>query len=52
MKLLAMYGAFSQHVIYYSVEAHSLEAVRKFLDAGWKRCTNTITPVSEEPIVR
>lgn len=52
VKLRAMYGAFSQHVIYYIVESNSLEAVHKFLDPGWKRCTCTITPVSEEPIVR
>ena len=47
-----MYGAFSEHVIYYVVEADSLDAVHDFLDPGWTRCTATITPVSEEPIVR
>ena len=47
-----MYGAFSEHVIYYVVEADSLAAVHDFLDPGWTRCTATITPVSEEPIVR
>ena len=52
VKLRAMYGAFSQHVIYYIVEADSLEAIHKFLDPGWTRCTSTVTPVSEEPIVR
>ncbi|MFQ5796317.1 MAG: DUF3303 family protein [Candidatus Bipolaricaulia bacterium] len=52
VKLRAMYGAFSEHVIYYIVEADSLEAVHKFLDPGWKRCTATVTPVREEPIVR
>lgn len=52
VKLRAMYGAFSQHVIYYIVEADSLKAIHKFLDPCWKRCTCTITPVSEEPIVR
>ena len=52
VKLLAMYGAFAQHVIYYIVEADSLKAIQKFLDPGFKRCTATITPVSEEPIVR
>ena len=52
VKPRAMYGAFSQHVIYFIVEADSLEAVHKFLDPGWKRCTATVTPVSEEPIVR
>ncbi len=52
VKLRAMYGAFSQHVIYYIVEADSLKAVNKFLAAGWTRCTATVTPVSEEPIER
>lgn len=52
VKLRAMYGAFSQHVIYYLVEADSLQAIHKFLDPGWVRCACTITPVSEEPIVR
>ena len=50
--LKAMYGAFSDHVIYYVVEANSLDAVHRFLDSGWTRCTATITPVSEDPIVR
>lgn len=50
--LRAMYGAFSEHVIYYVVEADSLEAVHRFLDPGWTRCTATVTPVVEEPIVR
>ncbi len=52
VKLRAAYGAFSEHVIYYIVEADSLEAVHKFLDPGWTRCTSKITPVGEEPIVR
>lgn len=52
VKLLAMYGAFAQHVIYYIVEAESSKGLHGFLDPGFKRCTATITPVSEEPIVR
>lgn len=52
VKLRAMYGAFAQHVIYYIVEADSSNAIHKFLDPGFTRCTATITPVSEEPIVR
>jgi hypothetical protein len=52
VKLKAMYGAFSEHVIYYIVEADSLEEVHKFLDPGWLRCTCTVTPVSEEPIIK
>lgn len=50
--LRAMYGAFSEHVVYYLVEANDLGAIHKFLDPGWTRCTATVTPVSEEPIVR
>ena len=52
VKLRGMYGAFAQHVIYYIVEADSLEAISRFLDPGFKRCTGTITPVSEAPIAR
>ncbi len=51
-KLKAMYGAFSEHAIYYIVEAESLDAIHKFLDPGLTRCTCTVTPVSEEPIVQ
>ena len=51
VKLRAMYGAFLQHVIYYIVEADSLETIHKFLGPGWTRCTCTVTPVSEEPIM-
>jgi hypothetical protein len=50
--LRAMYGAFAQHVIYYIVEADSLKAIHTFLDPGFKRCTATLTPVSDQPIVR
>ena len=51
LTLKGMYGAFSDHVIYFVVEANSLGAVHQFLDPGWTRCTATITPVSEETIV-
>ena len=51
VKVRARYGAFSEHVIYYIVEADSLDAIRQFLVPGFKRCTSKITPVTEEPIV-
>ncbi len=51
-KLVAMYGAFSEHVIFYIVEADTLRAVNQFLYPGFKRCTCEITPVGEEAIVR
>ena len=47
-----MYGAFAEHIIYYLVEAESLDAVHRFLFPGFKRCTCRITPVNEEPIVQ
>jgi hypothetical protein len=46
--LRARYGAFSEHVIYYIVDSESLDAVRRFLLPGFKRCTSKITPVSDE----
>jgi len=52
VKLLAVYGAFAQHVIYYIVEADTPQAIHKFLYPGFNSCTATITPVSEVPIVR
>ncbi len=51
IKLRGIYGAFSEHVVYYLVEAGSLKAVHRFLLPGFQRCTCQITPVDEEPIV-
>lgn len=45
IKLRAIYGAFSEHVVYYIVETETIEALNKFLAPGWKRCDATITPV-------
>jgi len=50
--LKAIYGAFAEHVIYYVVEANDIETVNNFLFPGFKRCTHTITPVSQVPIVK
>lgn len=49
-KLIAMYGAFAEHTIYYIVEADDLAAVDKFLDPGWKRCTCRVTPVLSQAL--
>ncbi len=51
VKIRARYGAFAEHVIYYVVEADSLNVVNKFLLPGFTRCTCMVTPVSEEPAV-
>jgi len=45
-KLVALYGAYAEHVVYYIVEADTVEAIYGFLDPGWLRCDATITPVS------
>jgi hypothetical protein len=50
--LLAIYGAFPEHVIYYIVEAETIEAVESFLMPGFKRCTSKVTPVTQKPIVK
>jgi len=52
VKLLAVYGAFAEHVIYYVVEASDVQAVNDFLFPGFERCTSKITPVAPMPIVR
>jgi len=52
VKLLAVYGAFAEHVIYYLVEAKDSKAIDEFLMPGFKRCTSKVTPVSEVPLVK
>ena len=52
VKLLDMYGALPEHIIYYDVEAENLEAVEGFSFPGFKRCTSKIIPVSKVPIVK
>jgi hypothetical protein len=50
VRLLAMYGAFMQHVIYLIVEASDLESLNLFLLPGMKICTAKITPVSDHAL--
>jgi len=50
LKLLGRYGANAQHTLFFIVEADSVDAIHKFLLPGFKRCTSTITPVSEMPV--
>lgn len=52
VKLHAMYGAFPQHIIWYLIEASSVEAIQEFLTPGFIRCTSTITPISSVPMVK
>jgi hypothetical protein len=47
LKIVAAYGAYTQHTLYYLVEADDYDAVDKFLTPGFKRCEAIITPVSQ-----
>ena len=50
LKLIGRYGANAQHTLFYIVEADDVNVVQRFLWPGFKRCTSTITPVSEVPV--
>lgn len=47
LKIVAAYAAYSEHTLYYVVEAGDYDSVDKFLRPGFKRCQATITPVSQ-----
>jgi len=40
-------GPYTEHTLYYVVEADDYDTVEKFLIPGFKRCQATITPVSQ-----
>jgi len=46
LKIVAAYGAYTEHTLYYVVEADDYDTVEKFLLPGFKLCKATITPVS------
>jgi hypothetical protein len=50
LKLIGRYGANAQHMLFYIVETSDVNAIQKFLWPGFKRCTATVTPVSEVPV--
>lgn len=47
LKVLGAYGAYTEHTLYYIVEASDYDTVEKFLTPGFKRCSAVITPVSK-----
>lgn len=47
LKILAAYGAYTEHILYYIVESDDYDAVEKFLTPGFQRCTARISPVSQ-----
>ena len=50
VKIVGSYGAFTEHVIYYILEADNIDAINAFLKPGMKKCVAKITPVSDHPI--
>ena len=50
VKVIGRYGANSQHILFYIVEADDAMAIQQFLWPGFKRCTATVTPVIETPV--
>ncbi len=46
LKIVAGYGAYTEHTLYYVVEADDYDTVEKFLEPGFKLSKATITPVS------
>ena len=50
VRLIGRYGANAQHTLFFVIEADDVTAIQRFLWLGFKRCTSTITPVSEDPV--
>jgi len=50
VRVLGVYGAFTEHVIFIVAEADDLDALHRFLLPGMKTCTASITPVSDRSI--
>ena len=46
LKVHMAFAAYTEHVLYYLVEAEGYEPVEKFLTPGFKRCKASITPVN------
>lgn len=47
LRIVAGYGAYTEHTLFWVVEADGYEAVEKFLTPGFKRCRAIITPVRQ-----
>lgn len=48
--VVAVYGAFMEHVVYLVVEADDIDQLNKFLLPGMKVCEAKITPVSDHSL--
>ena len=45
IKVLAVYGAYVEHKLFYIVETDNYESLDAFLKPGRKRCRVRVTPV-------
>jgi hypothetical protein len=50
VRVVGVYGAFTEHVVFIVVEADDLDEVHRFLAPGMKICSASITPVSDHPM--
>jgi hypothetical protein len=51
IKVIGRYGANSEHVLFFIVEADDWNALQRFLLPGFRRATAVITPVSTQPVI-
>ena len=50
--LKGRWGAWTNHKVWYLVDADDSVAITRFLDPGMKHCTASVEPVGEAPIQR
>ncbi len=50
VEVKAVYGAFSEHVVFIIVEADDIDSLHRFLVPGMKVCTSRIRPVSDHAL--
>ncbi len=47
LKIVTAFAAYTDHILYYLVEADDYDSVEKFLTPGFTRCTAAVTPVAK-----
>ena len=52
VEVKAVYGAFSEHVVFLVVETDDIDLLHRFLVPGMKVCTTRIRPVSDHALPR
>lgn len=52
IKVKGRWGAWSNHKIWYLVDAEDPQAIQRFLDPGMKLSTSSVEPVGDAPLQR